>query len=206
LRQRGPVPRGGARRRAAADERHGDARAGTSGPGAGGVRSLPGRCGGGRGGVELSSPAGPPRPALRSPAASLRSVPGWAIKGPGSGGCFEHPAELARERRWIGPDPPVRDPDHLESGELEIEVLLPIALERRSGRVEAEAVELHDDQRPRPPGVDLVALDHDVENRLGQAVGAAEVEEEPFELRPRGRRLPQRIEECEYASSRPPTT
>ena len=68
--------------------------------------------------------------------------------------------------------------------ELKVRIAGPVALERRTGAVVLEAVELHDDPRAKPYGVDLLAGDGDVDRRWGQPGVVTEAQEPAFQLGP----------------------
>jgi hypothetical protein len=58
----------------------------------------------------------------------------------------------------------------------------PVLVEGPARVVGLGAVDLHDEARVRPVGVDLVAGDVDVELRLGKGVALAQLLEPPFRL------------------------
>ena len=90
------------------------------------------------------------------------------------------------------------DRDHPVAGGLQGGEALAIALERPAAAVEGPAVELDDEPVGRPERVHLVALDENVAGRQREVLGAAEVEEEGFELALRARRIVGFTEECEH--------
>ena len=69
------------------------------------------------------------------------------------------------------------------AGRSKVRDLGPVAFEGLAIAVELEAVELDDEVELRPMAVDEVAVDENVDLRLGQASTAQQVEIQPLELR-----------------------
>jgi hypothetical protein len=94
----------------------------------------------------------------------------------------EHRPHRRCDRVGLSLDPTLGEPENTVAGELQGCVPCPIMLERAAGAMELVSIELDDEARLGPDGVDLEATDHVIDERRGQTVLATEIDELSLEL------------------------